>query len=363
MPATLICAECHAPAAPLDWRCAACGGPLDFASLPPFDDDRIETTDFTLWRYAAMLPVERRFSLGEGLTPLVQTAIDGQRFYAKLEYLNPTGSYKDRGTATLINHLLAHDVHEVVEDSSGNAGASVAAYGTASGIRARIFVPVTAAPGKKALIRRFGGELVEVPGPQHEKTLACMEAARVTTYASHAWSPYFMLGQMTAAWEIWEQLGRRAPDAVALPVGHGGLFLGLAHGFQRLREAGLTDRLPRLFAVQSEGCDPLVRAWESGADTPATVTPGQTVADGIIVEVPVRGKEVLTAIRRSAGAALRVGNGAILQAQARLARAGLIVEPTSTVPVAALDSLRQLLGDDALLVIPLTGSGLKTLTH
>ncbi|MFO7320630.1 MAG: threonine synthase [Chloroflexota bacterium] len=362
MPPTLICTECHAAAAPLDWRCAVCGGPLDFAELPSFDPGSINADDFSLWRYAAMLPVERRFSLGEGLTPLVQTEDEGLPFHAKLEYLNPTGSYKDRGTVTLINHLLAHGVREVVEDSSGNAGASVAAYCTASDIHARIFVPASGTPAKKALIARFGGELVEIAGPQHAKTLACMEAAKTTTYASHAWSPYFVLGQMTVAWEVWEQMGHRAPDAVALPVGHGGLLLGFARGFHSLHQAGLIDRLPRLFAVQAESCDPIVRAWESGADIPSEVTPEPTVADGIIVEVPVRGKEVLAAIRRSNGGALRVSDEAILAAQQRLARRGLIVEPTSAAPVAALARLREILGNDASIVIPLTGNGLKMLT-
>lgn len=358
----LICTDCAAEAGPLDWRCAACGGPIDFAEPLRFRAEVIDEGDFSLWRYAAMLPVERRFTLGEGLTPLVALRLDGMKVYAKLEYLNPTGSYKDRGTVTMINHLLAHGVQAVVEDSSGNAGASVAAYSTASGIHARIFVPQTAAAGKKALITRFGGELVEVPGPQRAKTEACVEAARTTTYASHAWSPYFVLGQTTVAWEVWEQMRWRVPDVILSPVGHGGLFLGFARGFQALYEAGLIDRVPRLVAVQSAGCDPVVRAWETGAEAPPPVTPTPTVADGIIVETPVRGKEVMRAIRESNGAAIRVENQAILDAQARLARHGLMVEPTSAAAAAALPEVRRLLGDEAEIVMPLTGSGLKMLS-
>src|SRR5215207_8411081 len=278
------CTECSAEAEALDWRCTQCGGPLDLASYPPFDLDAVRRSDWSLWRYAAMLPVEECISLGEGGTPLVSTEIDGIRFFAKLEYLNPTGSYKDRGTVTMMNYMAAHDVQEVVEDSSGNAGASVSAYASALGIRARIFVPASASEGKKALISAFGGELVEVRGAQHQKTLACMEAAKTTPYASHAWSPFFILGQMTVAWEVWEQLGRRAPAAIVCPVGHGGLFLGFARGFKMLRDAGLIDHLPQMIAVQSEGCDPVVRAWEGGLQVPPRVTPTPTVADGIIVE-------------------------------------------------------------------------------
>jgi threonine synthase len=362
MDATLVCTECGARAEPLDWRCTRCDGPLDFAAYPPFEPETIVPDDFSLWRYRAMLPVRRRVTRGEGLTALVEVDVDGARFLAKLEYQNPTGSYKDRGTTTMMSHLVGQGVREVVEDSSGNAGASVAAYASAAGIRARVFVPATAAPAKKALIAAVGGDLVEVPGPQHAKTEACMEAARTTPYASHAWSPYFVLGQMTAAWEIWEQLGRRAPDAIVCPVGHGGLFLGLARGFRSLRQAGLIERAPRLFAAQSEGCDPIVRAWEQGDAVPPRVTPTPTVADGIIVEVPVRGKAVLRAIRDSGGAALRTGNDAILAARDALARRGLLAEPTSATPVAVLARVRAQLGPDATVVIPLTGSGLKLLS-
>ena len=357
----LICTECNAEAGPLDWRCTACGGPIDFAEPVRFRADAIDEGDFSMWRYAAMLPVERRFTLGEGLTPLVSTPIDGMKVYAKLEYLNPTGSYKDRGTVTMINHLLAHGVETVVEDSSGNAGASVAAYSTASGIYARIFVPQTAAAGKKALIARFGGELVEVPGPQHAKTEACMEAAKTTTYASHAWSPYFVLGQTTVAWEVWEQMRWRVPDVILSPVGHGGLFLGFARGFQALYEAGLIDRVPRMIAVQSAGCDPVVRAGGTRPAVPPPRTPPPPRPHRRIVATPLRGKEVMRAIRESNGAAIRVDNEAILDAQTRLAWHGLVVEPTSAAAAAALPEVRRLLGPDVEIVMPLTGNGLKML--
>lgn len=361
MPPSLICAECGESAAPLDWQCRVCGGPLRFDFLPAFSPDSIRQADWSLWRYAAMLPVEKRFSLGEGMTPLIETSLDGQPFFAKLEYLNPTGSYKDRGSTTMMNHMVAQGVTTVVEDSSGNAGASVAAFSSLGGIHARIFVPATAAPPKKALIASFGAELVEIPGPQYAKTAACLEAAKTTPYASHAWSPYFILGQMTAAWEVWEQLGQRAPDAIACPVGHGGLFLGFARGFKALLEAGLIEKMPRLFAVQSEGCDPIVRAWENDAENTAPITPTPTVADGIIVDVPVRAKEVLLAIRESGGAALRVGNEAILAAKKKLTAQGLVIEPTSAVPAAAFAKISAEIGSAALLVIAFTGSGLKGL--
>lgn len=359
---SVICPECHHHPDPLAWRCPQCGAPLEIENLPPFNPAAIAPHEWSLWRYAPMLPVPRRVSLGEGMTPLVHAHIDGIAFHAKLEYLNPTGSYKDRGTATMISHLLAHGANEVVEDSSGNAGASVAAYSSAGGIRARIFVPTDALPGKKALIASFGGVLVEVAGPQRNRAAACVEAAKTTPYASHSWSPYFILGQMTAAWEIWEQLGGRAPDAVACPVGQGCLFLGLARGFRALHTAGLIAQAPAMFAVQSSGCDPIVRAWESGAAAPEAITPAYSVADGILINTPaVRGREILAAIRETGGAALRVDNAAILAARDAMAARGFVIEPTSAAAVAALPAIRERIGANAGLIVMLTGSGLKLL--
>ena len=356
----LTCDSCQQPAGLLDWRCAICGGTIIITNLPPFVPGQIVQDEWSLWRYAAMLPVEKRFSLGEGGTPLVKVDWPGGAFLAKLEYLNPTGSFKDRGIAILVNHLLQQGVMEVVEDSSGNAGASLALYAGAAGIHARIFAPSSAPAGKKRLIA-LNAELVEVPGPRSASTEACYEAARQTAYASHAWSPFFVAGQMTAAWEVWEQLGRRAPDAIVCPVGHGGLFLGFARGFRALLDAGLIERMPAMIAVQSASCDPVVRAWQQGRDEPERAAQNATVADGIVVTLPTRGREMLAAIRATDGAALRVDDDAILRARDMLTKRGLLVEPTSAVPVAALEMLRAQIGDSVEIVVALTGSGLKSL--
>ena len=353
----ILCNRCAAPAGPLEWRCDHCGGSLDFVELPPFDPARIDRRDFSLWRYRAMLPVKRRFSLGEGMTPLVPAELDGARFHAKLEYLNPTGSFKDRGTTTLLNHFAACGVREAIDNSSGNAGASLAAYAGVGGMSATVFVPAaTAVESKKRLIRSFGGHIIE----SRDYLTDVYAAAERTAYASHAWSPYFVLGQQTAAWETWEQLGR-APDAVATPVGHGGLFLGFYRGFKALHEAGLIERIPRMIALQSAGVDPIVRAWEAKADAPAPLDPGPSVADGILVDAPVRGPAILRALYKTDGFALRLSDGAILAAQERLHKRGLMIEATSAVTAAALPQIRQEIGAEATLVLAFTGSGLKSI--
>lgn len=356
--ASALCNSCRRRADALAWRCRSCGGSLDLIDLPPFDAAAIIEDDFSLWRYAAMLLVARRFSLGEGLTPLAPALIDGIRFHAKLEYLNPSGSFKDRGTAVMLNHLSAHGAGHVIDNSSGNAGASLAAYAGAAGLPATVYVPAaTAVASKKRLIRAFGGAIVE----SHDYLVDVYEAAESATYASHAWNPYFVLGQQTAAWETWEQLGRRAPDAVATPVGHGGLFLGFYRGFQALREAGLLGKLPRMIAVQSAGVDPVVRGWRSQAQRTPSVTPAQSVADGILVDQPVRGEQILQALYDTGGFALRVDNEAILRAQRAMRRAGFMIETTSAVTTAALPQIRERMGESAELVLAFTGSGLKSI--
>lgn len=351
----LVCEDCGRPCGPLDWHCD--GARLRIRNLPAYDHAARQTQEWSLWRYAAMLPARRRVSLGAGGTPLLPLQLAGRRFLAKLELCNPTGSFKDRGTELMVNHFLAQGVETVVEDSSGNAGASLAAGAAAAGIHARIFAPASAPAAKQAQIRAYGAELKLVPGPRAAAAEACLAAAQTTVYASHAWSPFFLAGQMTCAWEIYEQAG--AVDAVLCCAGHGGLFTGLARGFHALQTAGLLERLPRMFVAQAAACDPLVQAWERDCAQPLPVTPARSVADGIAVARPVHGAEILRTLRATGGAALRVSEDEILAAQQELRRRGLLVEPTAAVPVAAL--LRAGAQLPGRVVIPLTGSGLKSL--
>lgn len=358
MAIALYCSDCGADAAPSAWRCDICDGVLELRGLPRFDPAAILKDDWRLWRYRALLGIEERYSLGEGGTPLVPVHLDGLHFQAKMESYNPTGSFKDRGISLLLNYLSGLGVETVIEDSSGNAGAAVAAYAAAGGLAARIFVPASAPTGKKRLIQHFGAALAEIEGPRAATTEACLVAAKKYVYASHAWNPVFIAGQMTGAWEVWEQSGRSAPDAVICPVGQGGLFLGWYRGFLMLHEAGLIAKIPRFYAVQSAACDPIVRAWEHGADTAEAVPQGMTIADGIVISQPVRSRAILAALRQSGGAAWRVDDVAIMAAHQQLARHGLIVEPTSAAPVAALMQQAPLGG---MVVAAITGNGLKTI--
>lgn len=358
---TIRCARCHQIATydPIRWRCD-CGGPWEPPRPLPFDHRAIRPHQPGIWRYMELWPFRHDpITMGEGWTPLIPLSSIEPRLWAKLDYVTPTGSYKDRGTATGLSALREMGVHHVMDDSSGNAGASLAAYAARAGLPATIFTPAHASPGKKAQMRAMGAHLVEVPGPRGQATAALMQALEQGgIYASHVYNPFILLGLAAAAWEIWEQLGR-APDAVITPLGHGMLFLGLFLGFEALQAAGYIDRIPRLYGVQAAACAPLARAFAADLETPAPVEEGETIAEGVRIAAPPRGPEILQAARATGGAILAVQEPEIRAAQESLARQGLFVEPTGALAMAIWPQV--LPKTDRAIVLMLTGSGLKRL--
>jgi threonine synthase len=320
-----------------------------------------------MWRYREALRVERpaaAVTMGEGMSPIVPAGGHAHDHHFKLDFTFPTGSYKDRGAAVLISKLREMGVDSVVEDSSGNAGAAIAAYAARAGMRCLIYAPASTSPGKLEQIRVFGAELRLVAGDRQATTEAVLEAAETTAYASHNWNPYFITGVKTVAFEIAEQLGWRAPDNVVAPVGFGSILLGLHRGFTELRDAGVTDAIPRLLAVQAAHCCPIHEAWSAGDDTVGRFAdPRPTLAEGIASTRPIRGRQIMAAIRETGGAVDIVTEDEITLGVRRLARAGIYVEPTSAVVVSAFDRFveRGQISDGDTTVSILTGSGLKSL--
>jgi threonine synthase len=259
----------------------------------------------------------------------------------------------------MVAALKNHGVTEVMDDSSGNAGASLAAYAARAGLQARIFVPAHAAPAKKRQIAVYGAQLEVVAGPRSAAAEATERAAPRIPYASHAHSPYNLVGLETIAWEVWEQLGRRAPATMFFPVGQGTLLLGAYFGFKRLAEAGLIGRMPRLIGVQAEACAPVFHAWQAALDEVSPVEEGETIAEGVRIRAPVRGRALLKALRETSGQVVAVGETEISEAQDLLARQGLYVEPTSAAAVAGLGQVSHRLPEGEVVLV-LTGSGLKT---
>ncbi len=308
----------------------------------------------TLWRYQEAFGTSPTVTMGEGWTPLVPYR---ERTYLKLDFVTPTGSYKDRGTSVMINKFIEWGVRELVEDSSGNAGASVAAYSAAAGLRASIFIPEGTSPGKAAQIAMYGAKLVAVPGSREDCTRAAMAEAERTFYGSHNWNPYFIAGLKTLAFEVAEQLEWQTPDWIVTPLGGGSLLLGLYFGFTEMLRAGIVKKMPRLAAVQAEQCAPVYYAWRAGVDDTPGVEKGRTIAEGISIARPVKGRDILEAVRASNGVVVTVNDGEIWRAVEALGRCGAYVEPTGAVAAAALPHLDTSPRD--LVVLVLTGSGLK----
>lgn len=359
---TLACGSCgQPPVDPLAWRCDACGEPLE---LPPdaIDPARGEPGEGQgIWRYAGWLPPVARVSLGEPTTPLVDLSIGGARTLVKLEAAQPTGSFKDRAAAYLVGWLATAGVRHVAEDSSGNAGAALAAYAARAGITCDIYVPASASPGKLTQIAAYGARVIPVEGPRQAAADAAAGAvATGVVYATHLWNPYCLAGTATWAFEVVEQLGG-APDAIVMPVGAGTLLLGAARAFERLREAGRIAHVPRIYGAQSTGCAPLAEAFARGATEPWPVTPVANAAEGIMLARPPRGREILRRVRASGGSIVAVGDDELWAALGAMARQGTYIEPTSAVAPAAVAALRGSgeVGPDEQVVVALTGSGLK----
>ena len=352
----------------LRWRCD-CGSHLNLAPGDGLSRGEIAVGDASLWRYAAALALRGppRVSLGEGWTPLVRRDWQGAPVLFKLKSQMPTGSFKDRGTAVMINHLIEAGVGPIHEDSSGNAGASIATYAAAAGIPCRIYVPAAAPRAKLVQIAASGAEVRAIPGTRQSVTEAALAAAGESFYASHNWHPYFIEGTKTLAFELWEQLRFRIPDNILVPTGYGSNILGLERGFDELErrgeigKAGEIGGRPRLFAVQAANCAALAAAWAADADGFVPFSAQPTIADGIATIRPVRTTEVLRALRRSKGSVAAVAEEKIAPALAALGRLGLFVEPTAATAGAALTQLLRdgTIAPDQTTVVVLTGHGLK----
>lgn len=355
----LLCTRCRSTYSldqPL-WRCP-CGGLLDLQFEARLDRAALAFRAPTLWRYREALPVRAEVSLDQGYTPLLETAVAGRRVWIKQDQLFSSGSYKDRGAAVLISKVKELGIREVVEDSSGNAGCAIAAYCARAGIACTVYVPQSTSPAKVAQIEAYGASLCRIPGTRQDTADAVLAAAERTYYASHSWNPFFFHGTKTFAYEVCEQLGWKAPDTVVLPAGNGTLLLGAAIGFRELQAASAIERLPRLVAVQASRCAPLYRAFHG---LPATVpTAGATAAAGIAIPRPVRGPQILDAVRESGGTILAVTEAEIQRALEATCQQGFYIEPTSAATIAGLEQYVRTASAEECIVSVYTGHGLKS---
>ena len=286
---------------------------------------------------------------------------EGHRVFIKIDYLSPTGSYKDRGATVLISKVKEMGIKKVVEDSSGNAGCAIAAYCARGGIACEIYVPESTSKGKLTQIEAYGAVLKRVQGSRERTAEAALEAASRDYYASHCWNPFFFHGTKTFAYEVWEQMNWKGPDTLVLPIGHGTLFLGVYLGFKELKEAGLLERVPKLVGVQSASCAPLVEAFKEGREEIPSIEKRETIAEGIAIAVPVRGKQILKAIRETEGEILAVQEEEISGALKEMGRRGHFIEPTSAATIAGLKRYLSKKGRKETVISTFTGTGLKSI--
>jgi threonine synthase len=352
---TLQCAKCAAPVAVryIDWNPASPGVQPPRWDAPPIP-----------------LPIanaDSYVSLGEGNTPVIETPTIGRylgldALFAKLEFMNPSGSFKDRGTAVMLSVVQEMGAPEIVEDSSGNAGASVSAYSARSGIKAHIFAPASAPAAKIGQIRVYGALPHPIEGTRDQTTEAAETyyRERGLVYASHNRSPYFIEGTKTFAYEVYRRFEGTMPRHIVMPVGNGSLYIGAWKGFQELRAAGHGFDIPRLHCVQAEAVQPIVAAFEGRDWSPlAGVT---TAAGGIAVGKPPHLGEIVSIIQKSGGSAVAVPDSAIIEWQKRLALSeGIFGEPTSAAAYAGLQQLAAMgvIEPGESVLVPVTGFGLK----
>ena len=327
----------------------------------------------TLWRYREVLPVRDpacRVSLGEGFTPLVDSPVLARRLgvgrlWIKDEGQNPTGSFKDRGLCMAVSRAFELGATELAIPSAGNAAGSTAAYGAAAGLPVHVVVPLDTPLPILAEIRALGADLQLMDGLISD----CGAVVRERCDRDGWWDlstlkePYRVEGKKTMGYELFEQLGGRLPDAIVYPTGGGTGLIGMWKAFEEMEALGwIGSARPRMFAVQSTGCAPMVRAWEEGRDDAPTWENAATYAVGLRVPGAVGDFLILSALRESGGGAVAVSDRAMQEwVDVMGAATGIFAAPEGGATAAAVPRLREMgliaAGDEVVLFN--TGSGLK----
>ena len=340
-----------------------CGGlwKLDYEP-PKFSEELIDKNEWSMFRYRKFMALEddswKDVTMGEGLTPVIPLDED---VLVKMDYMMPTLSFKDRGAAVLVSHCKSIGVDNVVQDSSGNAGNSVAAYSAKAGINCEIFVPGNTSPKKIDMIRAHGAECTVVPGSRDHCADVCRSKVfdEGAFYCNHVYNPFFYEGAKTYIYEVYEQLGR-IPANIVVPVGNGTLYLGVMHALEHLLESGCIDKMPQIIALQTETCDPLLQATEQGLDHAADVDPAPTIAEGIAIGKPMRDAEILEYAYKYGVRFIHVPEDKILEARQKLAAKGLYVEHTTAANYAAYLNYCEKYGKTSDCLITMCGHGLKS---
>lgn len=358
--------------------CTACGKPLlvryDLEAVrermpKPALDDRPQS----MWRYSELLPVTdlaSRASLGEMMTPLLAVerlgrTLGSARLSVKDEGLLPTGTFKARGAAVGVSCARQLGVTKIALPTAGNAGAAWAAYGARAGIDVLVVMPETTPSVIRRETAAYGAQVCTIEGSIADAGAVVRQACEANGWfdASTLKEPYRIEGKKTMGFELAEQLGWRLPNVIIYPTGGGVGLIGMWKAFQELRAIGwlAADMQTRFVAVQSEGCAPVVRAFEAGADETESWKDPVTFAAGIRVPKPLGDFLILRALRESGGTAVAVTEDDIRAGMRDAGRDGLLVCPEGGAGIAAVSRLRRSgwIGEHESVVVFNTGTGLK----
>ncbi len=372
-----ICGTRHS-ADELQTICRSCGRAL-FAR---YDLEKARTTltranlagrVASMWRYAEVMPASEfagRVSLGEGMTPLLRAprlgaALGCPAVFVKDEGGNPTGSFKARGIAAAMAKAVALGVTDVGMPTAGNAGSAAAAYAARAGIRAHVAMPKDAPQPIIDEVRAFGASLELVDGlisdAGHWIAAKCRELGWFEM--STLKEPYRAEGKKTLGYELWEQFDGELPDSILYPTGGGTGLIGMWKAFEELEAMGhIGAQRPKMFAIQSEGCAPIVRAWDCNESRADPWEGADTLAPGIRVPSPFADDLILSSLRESGGAAVAVTDEAIVAGMHEFAREeGIDACPEGGATLAALPGLLESgrIGRGERIVLFNTGTGLK----
>ena len=337
--------------------------------------DAFDRRPANMWRFNELLPVsdpDAVITLGEGGTPLLDAAtlarqVGVRRLLIKEEGLNPTGTFKARGIAAAVSKAWEMGARGFTMPSAGNAAGAAAAYCARAGTPVKVFMPQDAPDSNKKESIVAGSELNLVDGLISDagRIAVSVAAAQGLFDLSTLKEPCRAEGKKTMGLEIAQQLGWRMPDAIVYPTGGGTGIIGMYKGFQELLELGwIEGRPPRFYAVQAEGCQPIVKAFQDDAATADPWPNAATKADGLRVPGPFADYLILQAIRETGGGALAVSDAAMIDAMYRLAAAeGVIACPEGAATLVGLERLLAAgsIGPDEEVVLLNTGSGYKYL--
>ncbi len=350
------------PADAIIFECSACKGPLDI--IYNYEEikkhilrDEFRHAHITHWKYWPFYPIHdlsRIITLQEGGTPLLPSRTPG--YYFKNEGLNPTGSFKDRGTTIEMSHVVELGVKEIACATTGNMGASIAAYAARAGsLQATFYIPTFASKIKYVQIAAYGGKILPVKGTYEDALQQTKELRKKKgTYLTGDY-PYRGEGEKSIGFEIIDQLDWKAPNYIVAPIGNGTLLYGLYKAVKELHIVGLLDKLPKLIGVQAKGCSPLVVAFQKKKKTFSPAKKPATIASAINCGNPVDGVKALHALYDTKGSAVAVTDAEIRHAQRELGKEGIYAEPGGATAYAGALKL----GLKGTVVVLVTGHGLK----